>query len=74
MGKKKKRRKGKPAAGALYRSSLSKARSTLRKLKAGLLKDVHAVGADPRSTKAHREKMLSVYLIVLGAEHGLAQK
>ncbi len=74
MGKKKKTRKGKTAPGMVYRASLSRARTTLRKLKASLFKDLHIVGGDPRSTKAHREKMFSVYLIVLGAERGLDQK
>jgi len=66
--------KKKKVPSAVYQSSLSRVRSTLKKLERELHKELHAVGEDPRTTNETREKMHRLFVSVSGFRCALEVK
>ena len=73
---KKKSKRGKSARipGATYRSALTRSRTALKKMHLNLLREMHEIQGDPRSTQETRDKMYALYTVVLGARYGLEVK
>lgn len=67
-------KRNKKVPSAVYRSALSRVRTTLKKLERDLHRELHAIGEDPRTTNETKQNLHRLFIAISGFRCALEVK